>query len=263
MVFIHAVFLAVPLWCAEKPITSFPLPLDSGGWTRLLRKNVDDRGLVDYSAWKSSREDLQALDAYLEKFASPGGRPSPAEKIALLINAYNAFIVRTVLDHFPTDSIRSIPGAFTSKTHALGGRRCSLDEIEHTAVALGGYRVHATIVCASKSCPPLDRRAYEASDLVTHEEDRMRAWMARSDLYRFEPAKNVAWLPKYFVWYRSDFEKEGIPAVLSAYAPGQYRRWLAAGGFRIEYLDYDWALNDVSARRAARTGDLRREDFER
>jgi hypothetical protein len=205
---------------------------------------VDDRGNVAYSKWKSTAEDSRALDHYLAAFSANGWDSSPNARVATLVNAYNAFIVRAVLDHYPVDSVRSIPGVFTSAVHPFGGRTVSLDDIEHTAVAIGGYRVHALIVCASRSCPPLDRRPVDARTLPAREIERMRAWISRPELYRFEPERNTVRLPKYFDWYRSDFAKEGIPAVLAADAPDQYRRWLAAGGFRIEYLDYDWALND-------------------
>jgi len=67
--------------------------------------------------------------------------------------------------------------------------------------------------------------------------------MSRSDLYGFDPERNLARLPMYFVWYRADFESAGVPRVLSAYAPARYRDWLARGAFRTEYLAYDWALN--------------------
>lgn len=240
--------LATPLLGAEHPVTSFPPPFDSSDWTRLLEKHVDDRGLVSYASWKKNAADSRALDVYLAKFAAPGGSPSADEKVALLANAYNAFIARTILEHYPIAGIRSIPGAFTAESHGIGGEKYSLDEIEHTAVALGGYRVHAILVCASKSCPPLDRRAYSAEGLSAREDDRLRAWMSRSDLYRFEPEKNLAKLPMYFDWYRADFEKPGVVKVLSAYAPSRYRAWLARGGFRIEYMDYDWTLNELSSR---------------
>ncbi len=242
------VLVTAPLRSAEKPVTSFPAPFDSSGWTLLLQRYVDERGLVSYASWKKNAADSKALDSYIAKFAQPGGFPTAGEKVALLANAYNAFIVRTVLDRYPVAGIRSIAGAFTAESHEFGGRKCSLDEIEHAAVALGGYRVHAILVCASKSCPPLDRRAYAAGELSAREDERMRAWMLRPDLYRFEPEKNRVGLPMYFVWYRADFEKRGVANVLSAYAPARYRDWLAKTGFRTEYLDYDWSLNDASGR---------------
>jgi len=240
-----ALALAAAARGAESPVATFPAPFDSAPWGELLARYVDARGLVAYARWKDDSADRGKLSRYLARFGAPAS-PSVTddEKVAMLVNAYNAFIVAAVLDHYPVDGIRSIPGAFTEKTHDIGGVLHSLDEIEHTAVRLGGYRVHAAIVCASRSCPPLDRRPFAASDLSAHEEERMRAWMARDDLYRFEPAANAVFLPRYFDWYRADFEKAGVARVLSASAPREFREWLSRGRFRVEFLDYDWRLND-------------------
>jgi hypothetical protein len=230
---------------AETPVATFPAPFDSSPWAELLSKYVDARGLVGYARWKNDAADRGRLSRYLARFGAPSS-PSVTddEKVAMLINAYNAFIIAAVLERYPVDGIRSIPGAFTEKTHGIGGALHSLDEIEHTAVRLGGYRVHAALICASRSCPPLDRRPFAASDLSAHEEERMRAWMERNDLYRFEPDRNAVFLPRYFDWYRADFEKAGVASVLSAYAPRAFREWLSRGRFRVELLDYDWSLND-------------------
>lgn len=228
----------------EKAVTTFPPAFDSAAWTALLEKHVDARGLVAYAAWQADPADRRSLAGYLERFSPPGGRPDDREKTALLINAYNAFAITTILDHYPVDSIRSIPGAFTGETHRIGGAAYSLDEIEHAAVRLGGPAVHATLVCASRSCPPLDQRAFRAADLPAHEQERLRAWMARSDLFQFDPAAGVARVSKELEWYRADFEKEGIASLLARFAPPAYRDWLQRGKYRIEYLPYDWGLND-------------------
>jgi len=230
---------------AEKPVTTYPAAVDSAPWGALLSRYVDAGGLVSYARWKADAADRGRLAGYLAQFAVRSSAPlRDEEKVAILINAYNAFIVADVLDRYPVEGVRSIPGVFTMESHPIGGGRYSLDEIEHTAVRLGGYRVHAALVCASRSCPPLDQRPYAAADLAAHEEERMRAWMARNDLYRFEPSKNTAFLPRYFDWYRADFEGAGVARVLAAYAPQRYREWLSRGAFRVEFLDYDWSLND-------------------
>jgi Protein of unknown function, DUF547 len=229
---------------AEERVTTFPPPIDAQVWTELLQKYVDGRGLVAYGPWKSDVEDRRKLAQFLLSYARGGGAPSTEEKIALLANAYNAFIIETILDHYPVDSIRSIVGAFTARTHQIGGRKYSLDQIEHTAVALGGYRVHASMVCASRSCPPLRRRAWSSATLDRDLDTQMSVWMARPDLYQFEPSRNLVRLPMYFVWYRSDFEKDGVARVLARYAPEADRDWLGRGAFRIEYLSYNWGLND-------------------
>jgi hypothetical protein len=243
-----AALLTVPAG-AETPVVSFPPAASSADWTALLAKYVDERGLVAYGKWKADGADRRRLAAVLAPMKDAGPEPSPDAKLAALLNAYNAFIVETILDRYPVDSIRSIPGAFTAESHPFGGRLCSLDEIEHAAVALGGYRAHAAMVCASRSCPPLDRRAFDAGGLPTRLDERMRAWLSRPDLWQFDPSKNLVRAPRYLDWYRADFEHAGIARVLSTYAPPEYRAWLARGGFRLDYLDYDWSLNDRTAGR--------------
>lgn len=243
-----AAFLAVPVR-AETPVTAFPAAADSAEWTTLLSKYVDGRGLVAYADWRGDAEDRKRLREVIAGFAEAAPPPPPDARLASLFNAYNAFIIETVLDRYPVASIRAIPGAFTAETHRFGGRLCSLDEIEHAAVALGGYRAHAAMVCASRSCPPLDRRAFAAEGLSRRLDERMRAWLARPDLWQFEPAKNLVRAPRYLDWYRGDFERAGIPRLLSEYAPARFRGWLARGAFRLEYLDYDWSLNDRTAGR--------------
>jgi hypothetical protein len=246
-----AVFLLSPFTMrAETAVSTLPPVFDASEWSALLEKYVDPRGLVAYARWKANVADRARLAGYLAKFGRSGAvNLTNDQTIAMLINAYNACIIAAVLDRYPVDGIRSIPGAFTAETHSVGGKSYSLDEIEHTAVRRGGYRVHATIVCASRSCPPLDRRAYAAEDLLAHEDERMRAWMGRRDFFRFEPAENTAFVPKYFDWYRTDFEKDGIPRILAAYAPDQFRGWLARGDFKVAYLNYDWSLNDLGRSR--------------
>lgn len=232
---------------AEKPVAAFPGAAADARWTELLERYVDARGLVAYARWKDNAADRGSLRDYLAQLAAPAtGGLSDDEKVARLINSYNASIVERVLDAYPIDGIRSIPGVFTEETHRVGGAPVSLDAIEHAAVRLGGWRVHSALVCAARSCPPLDRRAWTAADLRAREDSRLRDWFSRDDLFRFDPARGVAAVSRYFDWYRADFEKEGIGRVLAAYAPERFRSWLASGRFRLEYLEYDWRLNDVS-----------------
>jgi hypothetical protein len=239
-----ALFVSASVLASEQPVATFPPPIDSTAWTALLQKYVDANGLVGYARWKAEASDRRKLETYLANFGKPGGAPSDDQKAAILINAYNGFMIETILDHYPVDGIRSIPGGFTVENHAIGGKKYSLDEIEHTAVRLAGFRAHSAMVCASRSCPPLDRRAYDAKDLSAREDERMRVWMGREDLYQFDPAKNLVRIPKYFDWYRADFENAGVPKILSDYAPARFREWLSRGSFKIEYLEYDWSLND-------------------
>jgi hypothetical protein len=57
-------------------------------------------GMVAYEKWKDDTADIQALDDFLERYAAPAEKPTQGpEEIAALINAYNAFTIRWILEH--------------------------------------------------------------------------------------------------------------------------------------------------------------------
>ena len=58
------------------PTVEVSAGIDQAPWDGLLKKYVNDRGLVSYAAWKASSDDLQALDRYIGEFAATG-KPLP------------------------------------------------------------------------------------------------------------------------------------------------------------------------------------------
>jgi hypothetical protein len=61
----------------------------------LLKKYVNEQGLVNYGAWKQSAADLSVLDDYLKQLAAKiDNQAQGNEKAASLVNAYNAFTLR-------------------------------------------------------------------------------------------------------------------------------------------------------------------------
>lgn len=231
----------------EKKTVSVRAGVDHSAWDRLVRQYVDEKGLVNYERWKSSAKDREALLNYLEQF---GGKPEPAaegnELGASLVNAYNAFTASWILENSPTESIRALENSFTDPRHSIGGEKVSLDDIEHgTLRPKFGYRIHAVVSCASLSCPPLARDAYSAGGFDGQLDAAMRRWLAREDLNRFLPAEKKIVISEVFKWNLEDFQKAGgLKSVLAKHAPKQYHDFLAGGDYEIEYLDYDWGLND-------------------
>jgi hypothetical protein len=253
-----ALVLLAAASCRREPVVSAAAVevragVDHAEWSRLLRAYVDERGLVDYGSWKDSRADRAALGGYLQRLAAPAQPPAAgAERAATLINAYNALTIAWVLDHYPTPSIRALDASFTAPRHPVGGRRVSLDQIEHEALRPQlGYRVHAALVCAARSCPPLRREAYSAADLEAQLDAAIAAWLAREDLNAFDPARAAARLSSIFQWFADDFAKAGgVGEVLRRHGPPAARALAAKPGFTTEYLPYDWALNDQRPRAA-------------
>jgi len=218
-------------------------------WDLLLKKYVNDRGLVAYAEWKKSQPDLRALDSYLKEFAEkPQTLGIGNDAAASLINLYNATTIRWILANYPTDSIKGLKDSFAAKRHDVGGRKVSLDDVENNALRpLLGYRTHAVLVCAARSCPPLQRFAYTPTQLDEQIETAYRAWLSRSDLNRFLPEVKKIEISSIFNWFKDDFDNAGgVAKIIARYAPQQYHDFLASGSFETTYLSYNWGLNDQS-----------------
>jgi Protein of unknown function, DUF547 len=159
--------------------------IDHSEFDRLLKKYVNEQGLVNYTGWKQNAADLTALANYVKEFAAKIDTPAGGnEKAASLVNAYNAFTLRWILSGYPTESIWQLKDSFSPKRNEIGGRKVSLDDIEHgTLRPLIGYRAHSVLVCAARSCPPLQQFAYTANRFDEQDDAAYRAWLARE---RFE-----------------------------------------------------------------------------
>src|SRR5918992_2108106 len=113
-------------------------PLD-----QILDVHVRD-GLVYYRALRGDRGRLDRYAASLNVPAATYDRWTREQKMAFWVNAYNVFVLQTVINHYPirgrsatypSSSIRQIPGAFERTRHRAAGRTVTLDEIEKTILA--------------------------------------------------------------------------------------------------------------------------------
>jgi Protein of unknown function, DUF547 len=221
--------------------------IDHSAYDRLLKTYVDDKGLVNYGRWKQNSADTAALNDYLKQFGEKAESPAKGnEKAASLANAYNAFTLQWILSNYPTESIWQLKDSFKAKRHQVGARNVSLDDIENGALLpMIGWRAHSVLVCAARSCPPLQRSAYSADNFEEQDAAAFRAWLGREDLNRFLPNDKRIEISSIFKWFKGDFEKAGgVPKVLSRYAPQPVRAFAASGNYKIEYLNYNWGLND-------------------
>lgn len=218
---------------------------------RLLKKYVDDQGLVNYSGWKNNEQDRKALDEYLKQFAPKADKPAGGnEKAASLVNAYNAIAIKTILQAYPVESIHETKKPFETKAWQIGGATVSLNDIEvGTLRPMLKYRAHSVLVCAARSCPPLQRGAYKASSFDAQDDAAYQRWLGREDLNKFLPQENKAEISEIFKWFKADFEKSlAVPKVLAKYGPASAKQLTASGkNFDTSYLSYNWGLNDQGA----------------
>lgn len=228
--------------------------LDHASWDASLKQHVNASSRVDYSAWKAAPE---SLDRYLSQLAAPwpGGLAPAAEKAAL-INAYNALTIRWILTHYPVESIWKTRKPFTEVRHTLNGKKLSLDQIE-AALRRTDPRIHAALVCAARSCPPLRREAYVGSRIDGQLDDNTRAWLADSTLNRFDVPAGRARVSSIFKWYSADFASSGLQAFLEKYAPPDAAPLWRLPKLKIDYEPYHWGLNDRTSLGESYSGGVR------
>jgi hypothetical protein len=235
--------------------------LDHSRWTNILKTHVkkgmtkDGIPLAAFEYQKLLKSGRHLLDEYLAYIAKVdllsvnyNGR------LALFLNAYNAFAVDMVLsnlcDTHLCSSILSVPNVpfgqtvWKWKRFTVGGHQVSLDNIEHGLVR-PTYKtplVHAGMNCASVSCPDLHIRAYEEKTVFEMLANHSKFWLANEK--KGSTCRNQSptiKLSKIFDWYKADFEgyeDSGMLGFLEHFGGCKDPR-----GKDIEYLDYNWDLN--------------------
>ena len=223
-----------------------PAGVENNSYERLLKKYVNGQGLVAYGRWKESAEDMKALDDYVAQFNKKGSPATGSDRYASLINAYNSMVLQWILQNYPTESIWTLKDSFKAKRHKVGGEMTALEDIENSALRPEfGYRTHAVLVCAARSCPPLQQSAYSAGQLDEQTAHAYRNWLGRADLNEFFVDKNEAAVSSIFKWFKGDFDKAGGPKVIIAkYAPPSARALLGKPDYKLSYKNYNWGLND-------------------
>lgn len=255
-------FLAVP----AAPGRAQTLP-DHSSFDAVLAKHTRN-GLVDYAGLVGDR---QGLDFYLQEL----GRVSPSDlelaprdvRLAFWINAYNACALQLVVDHYPIEprggtaglenrlvgvpanSVRQIPDTWTRQFCRIAQRDRSLDGIEHGVIRpLGEPRIHFAVTCASRSCPVLASAAYRGDQLDAQLDEAVRRFVADTARYQLvEGEFPTLRVSKVLDWYKEDFGgTAGVVAFLQRYAAPDRSALLEPGSVRVEYLEYDWTLNDAA-----------------
>jgi len=244
--------LALALCCAQA------LAFEHDAWDGLLKKHVVvlDGGKASQVRYDGMAADRAVLGNYLNSVSKVGQREfsqwSRPERMAFLINAYNAFTVEKVLTRYP--DIRSIwdfgklfGNPFKDEFFVLLEARRSLDWIEHEALRRDypDARIHYAVNCASIGCPMLREEAYAAGRLEAQLEDQARRFLSDRSRNRMHGARLE--MSKIFDWYKEDFAPREryfarYAALLTQDAKEQ--NVISRGQARLAFLDYDWTLND-------------------
>ena len=219
----------------------------------LLRKHVDTGGWVDYAGLQADTKPWNEYIAALGK--APFDQLGRNEKLALLINAYNTFTLRLITEHFPIKSIKDIPAAdrWDDVRWNIGGNVWSLNQIEQQQIR-GHFReprIHFALVCGAIGCPPLRQEAYTADRLEQQLADQAVYVHHHPTWFQFDPETHFVRLTQLYRWYGDDFRQVAgsVLQFAARYLP-RLKQSLESGKTpRIDWLPYDWKLNDQRNRK--------------
>ncbi len=244
---------------------------DHASFSRVLAAVVHDEG-VDYARLAA---DSDALYRYIEALAATDpaavSRASNDDRLAFWINAYNACMLKRVIESYPIEpagglhgvrnrvagrpanSVWQISDVFTGDHCPVAGSERSQDEIEHEIIRpMGDPRIHFAVNCAAVSCPPLIPRAYLGATLQTQLDERVKAFVGNDFHFNVpveEGGRRVVHINQVLNWFKEDFgDIDGIRRFLAGYATGDARAALEDPASEISFMEYDWTLNDAPIR---------------
>jgi hypothetical protein len=272
--FTSNVIVLIAALAASAAPTSAAVDLQHTLFTEDLKQYVEN-DLVHYKKWKLHPEQLEK---YLKSLADISQdeyeKLSKQDKEALWINAYNAFTIKVVLDHYPINgkepyypknSFRQIPDAWEEYFFVVAGRRVSLYDIEHDiSRRLHDPRIHFAVVCAAKGCAKINKDAYIGKTIDAALEAQTDKFVLNTQNVEFDHKQKVVRVSKLFSWFPLDFlnavgfktvpfpppkDDEVVLRYIVSRSPKEVQeRFKTDDDFRayqVVYREYDWSLNDA------------------
>lgn len=225
-------------------------PVSHTIWDSLLMAHVADNGLVNYQGFI---QDSARLNQYLTALSThhPNDKFwTEDEQLAYWLNAYNAYTIKLITDHYPVASIKDIkPGVsfvnsvWDIKFINIESRTYDLNNIEHGIIRsqFDEPRIHFAVNCASISCPKLQQRAYTAKNLDQQLTRAAKEFLSDSSKNKITETKIE--ISPIFKWFSGDFTKNGnLIDFLNQYSPVNINN-----NATIIYQTYDWNLNDTKS----------------
>jgi hypothetical protein len=252
-----------PLGAEDRPVRQFD---------EILDQYVRD-GMVYYRAL---RQDHAKLEAYLAWLAAESVEKAPrAQQLAFWLNAYDALVLKTVIDHYPISrvtpsypahSIRQIPGAFEQLQHRVAGRMVTLDQIEQAILPVfKDPRVYLAIGRGAIGGGRLRSEAFAADRVEAQLTEVAAECAGRSQCFTIDAASDSVALSPVFSWRANDFiaayDMTSPPAfaarspieraVLAFVGPkllAGESAFLTKNEFKVVFKPFDWSLNDLTGR---------------
>ena len=229
---------------------------------QILDVDVRD-GLVYYNTLKHDRGRLDQYVASLNVPAASFAKWTREQQMAFWVDAYNAFVLETVINHYPLrGTIHDIPGAFDKTTWHAAGRAVTLDQIENTILpAFKDPRLYLALGRGTVGGGRLRSEAYTADRLDTQLAAVRSEFVARDHLWHVDAMANQITVTAVVSWHEQDFvaaydnpqgpfasrspiERAILAFVGPSLLPGE-QEFVQKNTFRIVFGQYDWSLNDL------------------
>jgi len=231
---------------------------DYSGWTAVLQKYYDPAHGMDYTALKA--HDM----ATVENMRNAWGKVNvdalnKKQQLAYWINVYNINTVATIVENYPTKSIRDLStdpiirlNVFKKERIPFGSGKLALNDVENEKIREGFHdpRIHFAINCAARSCPPLRSEAYTGEKLDAQLDDQARRFLNGPIGARFGRKGDslVIHVTKIMDWFGKDFDQwgPGRAGCIRRYGTPDKQKLIdeANGKIDLQYDDYNWDLND-------------------
>jgi hypothetical protein len=242
-------------------------PLD-----QILDINVRD-GLVYYRALRAGRSQLDRYAASLNVPAAAYQGWSREQQMAFWLNAYNTFVLQTVIDHYPirgssrsypANSVRQIPGAFEQMKHRAAGQSVTLDEIEKTILPqFKEPRLYLALGRGAVGSGRLRSEAYTGDQLKQQLDEVQKEFVTEQSMLKVDRDADQVSVTPILSWHDAEFvaaydpgatgtmaQRSPIERALVAFVmPGLLpleKEFLQKNEFKVTYHPFDWRLNDLT-----------------
>lgn len=244
-------------------------------FNKLLQENVKDTK-VKYQGFIDSVEFVNYLESLNNISPDDFNTWTDSQKIAFWINAYNAFTIKAIIDHYPIqrsftlvgifyapkNSILQIPGVWKKLQFQAVGQNVTLDHIEHGILRkeFNEPRIHSAINCASISCPDLRNEAYISDKIDKQLDDSSKNFVnSKTKGVLIDKNKNKIKVSKIFKWFGDDFfsnyhkqefndksdKQNGTLGFIYKYINDDEKIFLLNSNYKLKYMSYDWSLNEA------------------
>jgi len=257
--------------------TVAPYEFSHEKFDQVLNRHVDDQGRVDYTALQKQADDLEDYYSLVTQY-SPDSNPElfadKNARLAYWINAYNAAAIKIVLRYYPISGLSDVdrpralffvPGKwrfFVFHRPRFGNVATNLYYLENSVIRkrFNEPRIHFAVNCASVGCPDLPRDAFTGPLLDQQLEREAHKFFSQQRNFQINQQNKTVLLSSILDWYEDDFidwlktrypeqQKYSLLDYVAHYVDADTAKELRgpASGYGIQFIPYDWNLNDSKA----------------